>query len=167
MTSCSNVHKSWNTLCICIRSYLAQFFLEWKKFQTKFLRNGNTNFIFSIFFFENRGKKFCTAGQATVDNTAHAHCMLDTWGYKHTHSSCVMLIDFPLQQWLHLHSSNVTLDVNFLSWSIPIWSRIQIYDMRYNLFLQLYKTLMLFCVKASLYTPGRRIGEWKYSSTYS
>jgi len=29
-------------------------------------------------------EKCCTAGQATDDNTAHAHCMLDTLGYKHT-----------------------------------------------------------------------------------
>jgi len=26
--------------------------------------------------------------QATEDNMAHAHCMLDTWGNKHTHEIC-------------------------------------------------------------------------------
>jgi hypothetical protein len=30
---------------------------------------------------------------------ANAHCMLDTSGYKYTHSVCVTLIDFLLQQW--------------------------------------------------------------------
>jgi hypothetical protein len=39
------------------------------------------------FFFENRAvrdvEKYCTAGQATDDNMVHAHCMLDTQGYKH------------------------------------------------------------------------------------
>jgi len=29
-------------------------------------------------------KKYGTTGQATDDYMAHAHCMLDTLGYKHT-----------------------------------------------------------------------------------
>jgi hypothetical protein len=29
-------------------------------------------------------EKHFRAGQTTEDNTAHAHCMLDTYGYKHT-----------------------------------------------------------------------------------
>jgi hypothetical protein len=33
-------------------------------------------------------KKYCTAGQATDDNLAHAHWMLDTWGYKHILRMC-------------------------------------------------------------------------------
>ena len=31
-------------------------------------------------------KKYCRAGQATDNNMTHAHCMLDTKGYKHTHT---------------------------------------------------------------------------------
>jgi hypothetical protein len=31
---------------------------------------------------------------------AHAHCTLGTYGYKHTLSEYVILIAFPLQQWL-------------------------------------------------------------------
>jgi hypothetical protein len=42
-------------------------------------------------------KKYCRAGQATDDNMAHAHFMLDTWGYKHTLSEYVILIAFLLQ----------------------------------------------------------------------
>jgi len=45
-------------------------------------------------------EKYCTAGQATDDNMAHVHCMLDDYGYKHN-SIYVILIAFPLQQWLH------------------------------------------------------------------
>jgi hypothetical protein len=31
----------------------------------------------------------------------HAHCMLDTWGYKSTRGLCnTALIAFPVQQWL-------------------------------------------------------------------
>jgi hypothetical protein len=40
-------------------------------------------------------EKYCRVGQATDDNMARARCMLDT------HSGCVILIAFPLQQWLH------------------------------------------------------------------
>ena len=52
-------------------------------------------------------KKYCTAGQ-TTDDMAHAHCVLDTQGYKH--SAYAMRISFPLQKWvceraliLHVH----------------------------------------------------------------
>ena len=66
-------------------SYLAQFFLEWEMLQTEVVqKNQNTHFMFNnIFFFR---KSFCLwdnvvkygrAGQAIVDNMAHAHCMLD------------------------------------------------------------------------------------------
>ena len=57
--------------------------------------NQNTNFVFGNFFFENRAVcvimwgKYCRVGRTTVDSMAHAHCMLDTQSYKHTHSSCV------------------------------------------------------------------------------
>ena len=42
-------------------------------------------------------KKYCTAGQATDDNMANAHCMLDTKA-TNTHSQYAKLIAFPLQQ---------------------------------------------------------------------
>ena len=45
-------------------------------------------------------EKFCRAEQATDDNTAHAHCMLDNYHYN-THSEYVIPVAFPLQQWLH------------------------------------------------------------------
>jgi hypothetical protein len=47
-------------------------------------------------------EKYCTAGQATDDNMAHAHCMLDAEG---THSEYVILIALTLQQWLHERAS--------------------------------------------------------------
>jgi hypothetical protein len=50
-------------------------------------------------------EKYCNAGQATDNNMAHAHCMLDTKGYKYTHSGCVILIAFPQQHWLHERAS--------------------------------------------------------------
>jgi len=33
-------------------------------------------------------EKYCSSGQATDDNMAHAHCMLDTYSYRHTLSIC-------------------------------------------------------------------------------
>jgi len=33
-------------------------------------------------------EKYCRAEQATDENMAHAHCNLDTWGYKHTLTIC-------------------------------------------------------------------------------
>jgi len=48
-------------------------------------------------------EKCCRVGQATDDNMAHAHCMLDISGYK-THIGCV-LSAFTLQQWLQERAS--------------------------------------------------------------
>jgi len=45
-------------------------------------------------------EKHCRAGQATEDNMAHAHCMLDSKATD-THSEYIIIIAFPLQQWLH------------------------------------------------------------------
>jgi len=53
-------------------------------FQTNIVEEiKNTHSVFNNFFFsENRAfyenvEKYCTAGQATDGNMAHAHCMLD------------------------------------------------------------------------------------------
>jgi len=69
-------------------SYLVHFFLEWEAFQTKFVEEiKNTHILFSNYFFSffrksyrvgDNVEKYCTAGQATDDNRAHAHCILDT-----------------------------------------------------------------------------------------
>jgi len=33
-------------------------------------------------------EKYCRAGQDTDDNVMHVHCMMDTYGYKHTLRMC-------------------------------------------------------------------------------
>jgi len=33
-------------------------------------------------------EKYCRVGKATDNDMAHAHCMLDTQGYKHTLTIC-------------------------------------------------------------------------------
>ena len=65
-------------------SYLVQFLLEWEMFQTKFVQKIKTHILCSVAFFRksyrlwDNVEKYCTAGQATDDNMAHAHFMLDT-----------------------------------------------------------------------------------------
>ena len=64
--------------------------------------NQNTFCMINSIFFENRAilldsmEKYCRSGQATDDNMTHAHCMLDTKGYKHTLGVC-HITAFPLQ----------------------------------------------------------------------
>ena len=59
-------------------------FLEWKMFQTKFVKKIETQILcLIIFFFKSRRlwgnvEKYCIAGLATDDNTAHAPYILDT-----------------------------------------------------------------------------------------
>jgi hypothetical protein len=63
--------------------------------QTKFVEEIKTHVFCSMTFFvlffvedcsvyEMMWKKYCRAGQATEDNMAQEHCVLDTHGYQHT-----------------------------------------------------------------------------------
>ena len=60
-------------------------------------------------------EKYGTAGQATVDNMAHALCMLDTKGYRHT--QYVTLIAFPWQQWLRASVLRCTYFASLIVWN--------------------------------------------------
>jgi hypothetical protein len=66
--------------------YIAEFLLEWEMFQARVVENIKTQILCSITFFRKSRRlwdnveKYCKAGQATDDNTAHAHCMMDTLG---------------------------------------------------------------------------------------
>ena len=46
--------------------------------------NQNTQFIFNNLFSKEEVEKYCTARNATDDNMAGAHCMIDKYDYKHT-----------------------------------------------------------------------------------
>ena len=87
-------------------SHLAQLFSEWEIFQRKVVEKIKTHILCSVTFFRkslrlwDNLEKHCRAGQNTDGNKAHAHCMLDNEGYKHTHSEYVILPAFPLHQWL-------------------------------------------------------------------
>jgi len=70
---------------IHIGLYLARFFLKREMFQTEVVEKIKTHILRSVTFFSPKivpfmknVEKYCRAGQATDNNMAHAHCMLDT-----------------------------------------------------------------------------------------
>jgi hypothetical protein len=81
-----NIGQEWRVLCmkasIHLWSYLAQFFLECELFQSKVVEKIKTHIMVNIFFKSCRlwdnVEKYFRAGQATDDNMAPTHCMLDT-----------------------------------------------------------------------------------------
>jgi hypothetical protein len=69
----TNIHFWW---------YLTYFFIEWEMFQTKVVDKIKTHFVFNNCFLNSchlwdNVEKYYRARQATDDNTAHVHCMLD------------------------------------------------------------------------------------------
>jgi hypothetical protein len=91
-------------------SYVAQFFLEWKIFQSKFVEKINTHFMFNNFFLENRAvcemmwKNTVEPGRPQMT----IRCMrIICWITKVTNinSECVILTGFPLQQCLQESAS--------------------------------------------------------------
>jgi len=79
-------------------SYLAHFFLELEMFQTNLVEKIETYILYFIAVFRNscclwdNVEKYCRTEQATDENMAHAHCVLQY---------CLILAAFPLVQWLH------------------------------------------------------------------
>jgi hypothetical protein len=69
------------------------------------MRKSKHMFCVQLIFFSklqyllDKMEKYCRTGQATDDNMAHVHCILDT--FKHIHLDYKILISFPLEQWLH------------------------------------------------------------------
>jgi len=55
--------------------------------KTHFMVNVSSLFENLAFFLDNL-EAYCRAGHATDDNMAHAHCMLDTLGYRNTLRTC-------------------------------------------------------------------------------
>jgi hypothetical protein len=87
-------------------SYLAQFFLEWKLFQTKLVEKIKTHFVFSKLFSENHG--LCQKMWKNVVDRGKPQMTIwrirvVCWWAKatNTRSQYVILIVLPLQQWLH------------------------------------------------------------------
>ena len=86
-------------------THLAQFFLDRKILQTNVVEKLEAHVLCSVTFLRKSCRlwdnviKYCRARQDTDDNMAHAHCMLDTEGYKHTHTE---VVQYPLL--FHCHS---------------------------------------------------------------
>ena len=91
-------------------SYLAQFFLEWEMFQTKFVEEIKTHILFSVTSFrkscllEIMLKNIVENGrpQMTILRIRTACCIPKA---TNTHSKYIIITAFPLQQWLHERAS--------------------------------------------------------------
>jgi hypothetical protein len=76
--------------CMNLWKYLAHFFLAWQMFQTNFAEKIKTHILCSVTIFGqscrlwDNVKNTVKARLATDDNMAHAHCILDTYVFKHT-----------------------------------------------------------------------------------
>jgi len=91
-------------------SYLAQFFKEWELFQTQFIEKIKIHLMINTFFstwhllWDNGGKNIVRPDkpQMTIWRVRIA-----CWIPNATNilSECVILITFPLQQWLHERAS--------------------------------------------------------------
>jgi hypothetical protein len=70
----------------------------------------------------NNVEKYCRAWQTTDNNMAHVHCMLDEnkQTNKYTLSHYVIIIAFPLQQWLQERASLLRLYVQCLYFQIQV-----------------------------------------------
>jgi len=98
-------------------------------FQTKVAYKIKTHVLLSVTFTfrkswrlsDNVGKN-CRVLQTTDENMAHAHCLLDSEGYKHT--QYIIFISFPQQQQLYdrAHCYVIrTLPVLFIHVSVLLW----------------------------------------------
>ena len=123
-------------------SYLAHNFLEWEMFQTKVVEKIKTHILCSItFFFPIRlwdnVVTFSRVGLATGGSIIRL-MRISYWIPKatNTHSEYVILITFPLQQWLHRRTSIlpytyiaclVTL-VEVMVWTVMVRNLIGVWD---------------------------------------
>jgi len=69
-------------------------------------------------------EKYGTAGQATDDNIAQAHCMLDNYGYRHTLRICIILLVHSNNCWMDAPQCYVTHTL-FAFWNITTVSFMQ------------------------------------------
>ena len=53
-------------------------------------------------------EKYCRVRQSTDDNMAHAHCMLDNYGYKHTLTMCNTRCNIYIYIYIYIAGSQKT-----------------------------------------------------------
>ena len=82
----NNEYFTWRPIYILITPRLV--LLRMRNVSQKLVKK-QIFYVQLLFASRDNVEKYCTARQATDDNnTAHAHCMLDTQGYKHTLRTC-------------------------------------------------------------------------------
>jgi hypothetical protein len=84
----------------------------------KFVQKVKTIFFFKSCHLKCNMEKYCSAGQAT----AHAHCILSNWGYKHTLRTC-NTCRFPAATMVARTLLSVTLYTLCLCSCICRWNR--------------------------------------------
>jgi len=88
---------------INIHSYFIKFFFEWEMFETNVVEQ-KTKCMFSKFFFSPKFMLFMRQYSKTLHSqTGHTPCWIPKT--TNTRLEYVMLIAFPLQQWLHKSAS--------------------------------------------------------------
>ena len=122
-------------------------------------------------------EKYCRAVKSADDNMAHAHCMLDTWGYKYTHRLCNNYC-FSQQQLFEERASllailhclccfitKTTLPLThtqdranfFAPFSMLSWMRIKILLEIFRLSLSMLMTKV--CTREARFMPGMRFSK--------
>jgi len=93
------------------------------------IRHENAYFMFNNFFnfsfYEKNVGKYCGTGEATDDNMTYTHCVLNTYGYKHTlrirntycFSKATMVSRNRLYIMLHVHRLS-----SFLLWPVSLYA---------------------------------------------
>jgi CDP-diglyceride synthetase len=114
-------------------SYLAQFLLKWKLFQTKVVEEIKTHILLSVTFFFSKIVPFirkCRAGYKWQYG-AIWHMRIVFWITKstNTHSEYVILIAFPLQPLLEERSSMLRYPHTICHFSCVFW-----YNLSANIF---------------------------------
>ena len=104
ITFCQEYQALYIKTCAHAWRYLPEFLSEWHVFHTNVVQKVKTHFMFNnispkilpFIIWKNFGE---SDRARWLYNTAHALCMLYSWGYTNTPRTLVLL-DFPWQQWL-------------------------------------------------------------------
>jgi len=99
--------RQWRVLCMK-RNVHFMIISHWillriRNTKDKNFRESKHTFYVKSYRLCNNVEKYCRTRQATDDNTAHAHCMLDAEVYKY--ALIIRNTTFPLQQWLQERTS--------------------------------------------------------------
>jgi hypothetical protein len=71
-------------------------------------------------------EKYNNAGQASDDNMAHAHCMLDTEGYKHIFGMCNTFLLF------HYNTGCTHAPQCYIIRTLPVLFKVILYFVKFD-----------------------------------